>query len=879
MALKLSNVLRTLYRPLALGSFQHLASFIPHSCFREVHGRSSGGGFLLEEMRALWSQISRPRLSGPPSFASSDSITGILIRKTTTAPLRRRPTFNDVFTVLLTPVLAAALIADTSWKAKQRRDWDQKLTCIKEEIDELKQREAQVWQSLQLRSFRNVISQQRRGYATAVHVREQPEETDFDIDTPLWAGGERDPLCHRVSSREATDPSDAQSRSRKHAEGMYSPQDMANFHRYHRLNAIMLAIKMLLHLRIGPSPFFEMFPGDDDLDRADLQFPQDTNQLVELLKMTRKEIRPLKKWDDLFIVAPQIEAQAKRGALTRDIRKLTHSFDEGKIPLTDLVDGFGKALMQSEEIPSVWAYTGLIRSLSKIGSFSLAYHVTAALKNSTLPLSDDAIFHIIFQIGKACDSRSLNHILQVIARSDNQLNLETKWEKVYSNGLDLPVPVSLHPGILQGLIYAALRCEQPERAEGWLTLLQEADYSTVWKDHLFRSFLSYYSSHSNWDRGKIWLRRSVQHALSIATQNMDALSRVIFRMLDLCVRCRKLPEYTMILDAAVNAGITPPTVAQNRNNRKPFHARGRSILLEWESLPVPESAKSLSTEEKVREFQAGCRSLLEGIPSQTTPIQRPSQVDDSGELVLMPAATHFLRYSVRRRLKEEVSNPFQRQFSDASLNDIINLQGKIATQDGAIATLKGQLAIAEQKQIASQQQEEGRKAREEELQRTTAKLQDALRESKSALEQLQSQNQSYAKEHAELRGEISELKEIARRLVQQQKLASAVQRTMQTRSQDVEVASPTATAVPTASVSASSAATPTSESTNPAIKRKRAAPFKAVPGLTFRPMPAERQSTEPTPIVDDGVKIRMHACREPFYAPRAKGWHRIDFRA
>ncbi|EXJ94572.1 hypothetical protein A1O1_02968 [Capronia coronata CBS 617.96] len=836
-------------------------------------------------MRALWSQIPRPRLSGSPSFSSTDSIASALIRKTTTAPLRRRPTFNDAFTILLAPVLAAALIVDTSWKAKQRRDWDEKLETIKEEIDELKQREMQAWRSLQLRSIGSAISQQRRGYATAVHVQEPQEETEFDIDMPMWEDRETSPLSHKESSKDVTNPSGAQQKSKLSEERMYSPEDMANFHRYHRLNAIMLAIKMLLHLRIGPSPFFEMFPDDDGLDRTDLQFPQDTNQLVDLLKMTRKEIRPLKKWDDLFIVAPQIEAQAKKGALTKDIRKLTHSFDEGKIPLTDLIDGFGKALMQSDEIPSVWAYTGLIRSLSKIGSFSLAYHVTAALKNSTLPLSDDAIFHMIFQIGKACDSRSLNHILQVIARSDRQMNLETKWEKVYANGLDLPVPVSLHPGILQVLIYAALRCEQPERAEGWLTLLQEADYSTMWKDHLFRSFLSYYSSHTNWDRGKIWLRRSVQHALSIATQNMDGLARVIFRMLDLCVRCRRLPEYTMILDAAVNAGITPPIVAKNRNNRKPFHARGRSILLEWESLPFPDDANSLSTEEKVRRFQASCRPLMEEKPGQTNEIKRPSQVDDSSELVLMPATTHFLRYSVRRKPKEEPGNATQTQtqFSDASLNDIINLQGKIATQDAAIATLKGQLAIAEQKQATSQQQEQERMAREEELQKTSAELQAALRESKAALVQLQSQNQTYAKEHAELREEISDLKEMARRLMQQQQLANAVQRSMQSQLQETGAAAP---AAPASKLSSGPTAPPedaklaSSEVHAPvarlpagdAVSKKKsgAAPGKSLYNVKTQPVQVGTDDVD--------VKIRMHGCREPFYPPRAKGWHRVDFR-
>lgn len=747
-------------------------------------------------MRALWSQFSRPRLGGSPSISSIESITSTLIRKTTTAPLRRRATFNDAFTILLAPVLAAALIVDTSWKAKQRKEWDEKLSVINEEIHQLHEREVRVWNSLRLTSPKNVHSGQRRGYATVAHAHAELDELEGEIEMPAWEGDngqdEGGPSTRHRILPEALTPLDALGPVKLYHDGMFSAEEMANFHRYHRLNAIMLSIRMLLHLRVGPSPYFSVFPGENLEDETDVQFPQDTNQLVELLQLTRKELRPLHNRKNLVVVAPHIEAQASQANLNNTVKGLTTDFDEGRASIGQLIDGFGKALLHTTETLSVSSYVALIRSFSRIGKFSLAYHVVAALKNSTLPLSDEAVFHILFQIGQACDSRSLNHILPLITRSDAQFNVASKWERTRANGLELPVPASLNPRLLQVLVYAALRCEQPERAEGWLSLLREVDYGSLWKDHLFRSFLTYYTMHGNWEKGTVWLRRSIQHASSIAARSIDGVARVVFRMLDLCVRCRKHPEYTMILDAAINSGISPPRVDRNPNNRRKFYARARSILLEWESLPIPDSAKSLSAEEKARSFQEACKSLAEHVSNLSNESrERTSQDEDEDELVLMPPSTNNLRYAVRRQPKEDSADSTQAQSSDTTLGEVAKLQARFQRQDSTITSLKASLAIAEARYNASQTAEEEKLANAAKLQKTAGHLQTELRESRLALQRLHLQNQSYAREHAELREEIHNLKVMTKEImsqqpIRQQHLEPSAKTTLQTRSLDTE---------------------------------------------------------------------------------------------
>ncbi|KIW86414.1 hypothetical protein Z517_01810 [Fonsecaea pedrosoi CBS 271.37] len=710
-------------------------------------------------MRGLWTQASRPRLRSSHYYCSADSISSTLVRKTTTRPPRRRPGFGDAFTVLLTPVLAAALFVDTSWKAKQRRDWDERLAAINNEIDTLKERERQLRSTIHLRNPLSGLSQQRRYYATAVQARVEDDEIPGEIEMPIWPAdlGQEDgvlqeekiPIRQVLSARE------------------FSAEQLSNFKRYHRLNAITLALRMLLHLRVGPNHFYSIVPSDDPIDRTTLETSEDigalsdTNRLAEMLALTRKQMRSLGNLEDLFYVAPRIQAQAARGGLQQAIKELTTEFDAGRISLTGLIDGYGKAVLHTDEVPSVSVYVMLIRSLSKVGSHSLAYHAVAALKRSTLPLSDPAIFYMLLQIGRACDSRSLNHMLHFIAKADNPLNVIHKWEKTRVNGMDLPVPTTLNPRLLMVLVYTSLRCEQPTRAEAWLTLLREADYGSMWKDDLFRSFLAYYSQHGNWDEGKKWLQRSVQHALTIANQSVDRLARVIYRMLDLCVRCCKLAEYTTILDAAVDAGIGPPLVDKTQNDRRTFHPRTRSILLEWESLPLPDNVDECPAQEKARSFQLACRSLMEELSGTPHKAQNSQEREDSG-LVLMAPTAHSpsLRYTVRRMTPDSPDA----SASGYSSVELDKLQSKFLQQEAVISQLKTKLDLAELRQRSYQEETAQRAQR---WIKSTSALAQELRESKEDYEKLRKQNELYEKECADMRAEVSALKAVADQWMQQ----------------------------------------------------------------------------------------------------------------
>ncbi|KAJ9604403.1 hypothetical protein H2200_011237 [Cladophialophora chaetospira] len=650
-------------------------------------------------MRGLWTHASRPRLRCSHHYSAGDSFTSTLVRKTTTRPPRRRPSFTEhIFTVLLTPVLAAALFVDTSWKSKQRRDWDERLAAVNDEIEQLRERERQFRSSVQLRKIHHGLSQQRRSYASAAlaSVEVEDDKTLGEIEMPIW-----EDEASQINDGSVADKSELREAvSAKE----FSPEQMSNFRRYHRLNAITLALRMLLHLRVGPNPFYSLTREGEPVDIAALatleildeaNLPTDTDRLVQMLALTRKQMRSLRNQQDLIDAAPQIQAESHRGALHQTIQQLTAEFDSGSVALPGLISGYGKAILQSKEAPCTSVYITLIRSLSKIGSYSLAYHAAAALKNSTLPISDAALFYMLLQIGRACDSRSFNNLLHFIANKDNPMNLNDTWEKTRVHSLDLPIPSTLNPRLLMALVYVSLRCEQPERAEAWLSLLREKDYGGLWKDDLFRSFLAYHSQHGNWQEGKKWLQRCVEHASSIANHSIDRLARVIYRMLDLCVRCRKLGEYTAIINAAVDSGIGPPLVDKTGNDRRNFHPRTRSILLEWEALPLPDNADAFASEEKARSFQYACKSLIKELSQKPQTAEIEQENHNKVARTAATASATDRRYATRGQGR---SAPAPSHVLERVTEEFNKLQSKVTEQEAFISEMKARFDLSLQRQ-------------------------------------------------------------------------------------------------------------------------------------------------------------------------------------
>ena len=700
-------------------------------------------------MRVLWSQISRPRLGGFPSIStcSNDPAAGILVRKTTTAPIRRRLTFNDAFTLLLTPVLATAFVVDTSWKEKQRRDWDKKLAEIQDEIDQIKARELRVRSSQRLRSVSGGPLCQERHYSVsatpqtdwvAADGAENELDSDPDqIEAPYWlvnndlSTGEDENTSHSKSTNseqvDSLDPETVES---------FSSEDMSAAHRYHRLIATLLAIRLLTHFHVVTKGYLKPVPDDMIEDKTGTAgFPEvkELPGLVEVRHNLDSELASLRRtYPNLDRLGTHVDMYSRRTLLHMKIISLVEDFRQQKLDRFDFVQSYAKLILGSDQVPCTRTYASMLKALGRAGHDSLAYYVTAALTKSKLPLDDNVVVHMLLSFGQARDSAQFEKFLKDAVESRNRkFNLVGKWQLYMSKYGAIPVPENLNPDILQTLVYMALRTKQVERAEVWSSFLEEMNFASSSSPHVFTSFLQAYAIARHWDAGHLWLRRCVQYASQLASISIESLSRVIFRMLDLCVACRRLPEYTTILDAAVNAGIHPPTPHPFRP--KSFTPRGRSILIEWGSLMAPtnDEIDLLTHDRKALKFQELCKLHLADV-SET---RSYGNWNPEEELVISPPNNRGVRYAVRKPSSPTSSSP-RGTVSDETSAHLANIQSLVEKHQAELESLKGQIELSRHALRPLQQDLHATQKRNSAQREVILSLQNQLAESQAVLKDL-----------------------------------------------------------------------------------------------------------------------------------------------
>lgn len=576
-------------------------------------------------MRALWSQIPRPRLGGPSSLSANDPAVAILVRKTTTAPLKRRLTFNDAFTLLLTPVLATAFVVDTSWKEKQRRDWDKKLAEIQDEIDQFHARELRILSSLPVQSVSRTFLQQRRQYSVLADpqiLEEQDEgaEDEGYVEAPQWSLDSLSSTHEDMSVGEMLSTYEQQSldftsefesdedASSSGPAKSYQDQELSAGHRYHRLIATMLAIRLITHFHVSTTA--RLIPDEDESTvRPGTKHLPNINDIVGLVAMNhkvREELKDLRRASlDLYGLGCRMQQIYHGSSLNQQLLALVEDFKQQKLDSFEFVKGYGSLILNSDQVPCTETYVKILGALGRAGNQSLAYYVNSALKNSLLPLNDSAVGHMLYHYGHSRDTQQADMFLRRVVQSGSPYNLVTKWQFYETSNGTIPVPENLNPHILQLLVYMALRSNQPERAETWYSFLKEVNYTSRAVAHLFSSFLYHYALVQQWEKGFAWVQKGIANAIEIGSTSLPGLSQIIFRMLDLCVACRRHAEYATIIDAAVCAGIPPPAVSPARQKR--YTPRAQSILLEWEAFAAgKQTPEHILSRDRAMMFQQKC---------------------------------------------------------------------------------------------------------------------------------------------------------------------------------------------------------------------------------------------------------------------------------
>ncbi|RVX70710.1 hypothetical protein B0A52_05360 [Exophiala mesophila] len=591
-------------------------------------------------MRTLWSQVSRPNLAGTftsarsakQSEATTASVARVLARRTTTAPAKRRLTFNDAFTLLLTPVFGTAFVIDTSWKEKQRKEWERKLADVNGEIAELHAR-AQRYSSLSDAVLYNARRQQLREYSTVSRFQSQPE--------PFQSGIVDDPEEWHYGQAPAEDEHSHYNDDRLHN---YSPEELADAFRFHRLVATLCALRMLTHFQLSVTPRFvhyddrDIIRGDRNSETEELDSQMNINQLVDLTKHTRSQIRLiLDKQLDLRGMASVIEDAMRKDSFQNRMRQSFDDMMARNCNVYTLVQTFAEGLAQNpQSVPSSVTYSHFLHVLcnSKYEG-TLAYYVVSALKSSELPLDDRTIYTLITHLGKTRDFIQFDAFLQGVMRKPpaHYFNTKTPWVPVRFKGISVPTPANLNSQILKSLVRTAVKCGQMDKADAWFSSLQDGGSSSKVKAHLLYTFLRHYSLTMNWEHGRIWIATCLDNVVSfLSAVTSNVISVFIFRMLDLCVACERASEYTVILQAAVDAGLPPPETNPDFPVR--YTHRGLRILEEWRALSIHAAFETPTDELKVRKFASLCAPIIETISkSRSASFQgvKPQQLAQSAQ--------------------------------------------------------------------------------------------------------------------------------------------------------------------------------------------------------------------------------------------------------
>jgi hypothetical protein len=569
-------------------------------------------------MQTVWSRSLRPQ-STCRCISCINSLPSTLSRRTTTGIARKRLTAGDAFSLLLGPVLGGALIADTKAKDKRRREWDEKIAAAQAEVEQIYRNRVKP-HSIGSRNLRRLPALTRCYSSAAAASGVVADDKDSfgavgSFHTPATSRYDEEEPTNKYGSR-SHDASSGHESVETQTESGLKQATFEKCKRLQRLVAIKLAIRMILHIHIGKSPRYVNTSSDYGYDQGGL--PQNANELIRHLKQVSNSLKVLNS-DDLRSSwrAYQSLTWGETCSLDKDMSDLAKQFRRGKMSVTQFVEKFAVKLLSSSDSPTVRGYVPFLSALSRARFDELGFMVDGTMMEARLPYDQHSVFVLLWQYGKNKEAHYFDRLLKKLTTDSASTQFGEQWLWRNVNSTLVPIPPSRDPQILQILIYTALKCNQPHRAEAWSTILADAQRGDLWISHVIRNFLKYYSAHQNWLKGYTWMRFALNRAEMLAGRSIRHLQRVTFAMLEFSVSYGKRALYQDILRAAGECRLGVYSADPDLT----LPQRSTDILKEWEVCHErchTEEADILSPMEKGRRFTQKLRHIHRFEQEETT---------------------------------------------------------------------------------------------------------------------------------------------------------------------------------------------------------------------------------------------------------------------
>ncbi|KAL2002396.1 hypothetical protein VTN02DRAFT_6862 [Thermoascus thermophilus] len=526
-------------------------------------------------MHRLWSRAA-PSQSTCRCVSSFNTAANGVASRSATAASRRRLRLGNSVTALYSSIFAAAALADARAKDKRRLEWEKKIAAVKEEVTELVDEEQRILEALASRRRRPALHQplQTRFYSTSAgdgrperpQVEKysltgsaQPKPSDDMHVSQALEGLSLEPENSLLDYAEKEDEDDCIF-SETDGDHTWATGDILRIKAIQTLAVKQLAIRFLLRPVIAHN--YSGIPMDYD---PDFSLPRlSTQELLAELNVARRRIRALKTSDkepyedvakDIYLREFH-QLRAERDGHDDALQEDINLYLSRGMSLPELLLRISNNLLSCKEPDRPRAFQLMIMAFTKTRQNDLVDLILKTVLPHRFELSTPFIVSTLTFFRKSKNLKDFDQFLQMLRGEGYPVNIRSTalYTQKTINGIEVTVPPtsSANPALYGTLIAAALRFDQPERAEAWLQAWRATgfmdDFSTLC------AFFKFYGVRKDWEKGLHALMRALAFMASSTSHPEKRIERLIVHMVHFCDTCEQEDVASALINAAVNSG-------------------------------------------------------------------------------------------------------------------------------------------------------------------------------------------------------------------------------------------------------------------------------------------------------------------------------------
>ncbi|OJJ50910.1 hypothetical protein ASPZODRAFT_285021 [Penicilliopsis zonata CBS 506.65] len=539
-------------------------------------------------MQSLWSRAAASPSTCRCVSCLSTASQGLASRSASAASRRRLRIANSV-TALYSSIFAAAALADARAKDQRRLELQEQIAAAKEEFNELVDEETRLVKILASRRDRQVFGRpvQTRQFSTATPWYSDANSWGLRRNHPAHNGhGDIKTLQTIFAESTEMEPGQLERHALEDVPGYVGDEmdekfDMDDDHiddagwngelpnwlstDVARMKAIqMLAIKQLAIRYMLRPALAHNYSGLPMRYNADFETPQlKTTELLKELNVVRRRIQQLKNsrtapFDDLrknkTVLPEELLSHTKK--LDDELEGVIDRYLSDSISLPEFLLRLSGNLMHSADPDRPRAFRMIILAFTKTHQNDLVDLTLRTLLPNKFLLTTSLITTIVAFFRKSKNLQGFDSFMKMLRGEGHPVNLGLlhPYQRRVINHVEITVPPfdGTNPVIYAALIHAALRFNQPHRADAWL----QAARSTGFMDDqvTITAYLRHYTLRKDWEGAIQVLRRSLAFIASSSQHDVSRIEKIIVLMVYLCDSCRKPEVAQLIINAAVRSG-------------------------------------------------------------------------------------------------------------------------------------------------------------------------------------------------------------------------------------------------------------------------------------------------------------------------------------